>query len=53
MADRLASETDVNFGSNFALNQLFNVAVGTDSDVEPTLVQQIRTGVAVMIGITT
>lgn len=34
--DEFASKADVNLGSNFVLNWLFNVAGRVDGDVEPT-----------------
>lgn len=51
MDDRFASEADVNFGNNFALNRLFNVAGGADSNVEPMPAQRIGPEVVVVIGI--
>lgn len=49
--DRFASEVDVNFGSNFALKRLFNVAGGLDSNAVPTPTQRI--GPEVVVGIDT
>lgn len=49
--DRFASKTDVNLGSNFVPNWLFNVASRADSNVASMPAQRI--GLGVVVGIDT